>query len=519
MSRHLAIMNRLEMGSAIFLTVVLLAIIFSGGIFSSGLFDLHGECYRWIPSLVVLHVVSDMAIGLAYFFISGMLFISLRLLKLPFQTIFIAFGAFIICCGATHFMEVVTTLWIPIYWFAGFIKLVTAIVSICTAIMLPPLIPQVRAALANAKRVEEQSREIVRSYEKYIALADAMPLLVWVRNAHDEFEFFNTMWRSYTGESEQLLGAIQKGTFVHPDDYSRGHDDWQHKRQQGVAYEAEVRLKRHDGTFRWHLIRNLPLREPDGTIEGWVGTATDIEKQKRNEQVLREAKQQQDIFLAMVSHELKTPLTSMQLLISFFRREITDVKYNKAITTIENQLQRIVRLIDDLLDMSRVQTNQLSFTFVSCDMIKIAHEVLDRMQISTNTHKLVMVCDTIAWVQADPDRLEQVIINLLTNAIKYSPQADRVDIRITSHENALLFSVQDYGIGVSPAAQAHIFEQYYRSTEASQQKYPGLGVGLYIASEIIKHHHGQIWVESEKGRGSIFSFALPLKREDNGTET
>ncbi len=519
MSRHLSAFNRLGMGSAIVLAVVLIAIIYSKDLLYSGLFDLHGECYLWIPSLVALHVVSDTAIGLAYLFISSILFISLHLLKLPFQTIFIAFGAFIICCGTTHFMEVITTLWTPIYWLAGFIKLLTAIISIWTAIMLPPLIPKIRDTLANAQRVQEQSREIVGLYEKYKALADAMPLLVWVGNAQGKYEFFNAMWKTYTGcESEELLEGIRQGTFVYPDDYLPGHDTWLLHCQQGVAYEAEVRLKRHDGTFLWHLIRNIPLYEQNSIIKGWVGTATDIDKQKHNEQVLREAKQQQDIFLTMISHELKTPLTSMQLLISFFRREITDVKYDKAITTIENQLQRIVRLINDLFDMSRAKTDQLSFAFISCDAIEIAREVVSRMQMSITTHKLLLVCDTIAPIQADPGRLEQIIVNLLINAIKYSPEADHVDIRITSNENTVLFSVQDYGIGINQDAQAHIFEQYYRSIEASHQKYPGLGVGLYITSEIIKRHNGQIWVESEQGKGSTFSFSLPLEKEGKESE-
>ena len=515
MNRRISVFNRFGIGSAILLAIVLGAITLSKDLLSRGFFDLHGECYRWIPSLVALHVVSDTAIGLAYLFISIILFTSFRLLHLPFQSAFLAFSAFIICCATTHFVEVITTLWTPIYWLAGFLKLLTAIVSVWTAILLPSLIPQVRTMLANAKNAQEHNREIANLYGHYKALIDAMPLLVWVENKQDGFEFFNAMWASYTGyPSEQLLQEAQKGSLMSSDEYQQAHNYWLQQRQRGVAHETEMRLKRHDGTLRWHLIRMTPLIESDGTVRGWISTATDIDKQKRNELALHEARLQQDTFLTMVSHELKTPLTSMQLLISFLLREITDKKYERAFSTVENQLQRIVRLVNDLLDMSRIKADQLSFTFVTCDAITLAREAVDRMQLGCSTHEFLVDCGATAQVYGDPDRLEQVIVNLLTNATKYSPEADHIDINISVDEHNFLFAVQDYGIGMSQEAQVHIFEQYYRAN----QKYPGLGIGLYITSEIVKRHHGRIWITSEEGKGSTFTFSLPLKKEDNENE-
>ena len=517
MGRHISIFNRFGIVSAIVLGLLVVAIIFRRNLLYTQFFDLHGECYLWIPSLLALHVVSDLCIGAAYVFISCVLFITIRQINLPFNTIFIAFGAFIICCGTTHFMEVVTTIWTPVYWLAGYIKLVTAIASLGTAVMLPPLIPKVRATISDAKRFNEQSRETARLYgqlnESYTALADAMPLLIWRGNPQGESEYFNTMWKDYTGcNEEELFEGVQKGGFTHPDDYLRVQDYWRHQLQQAGTYEVEVRLKRYDGAFLWHIIRAIPMRASNGIIRGWISTATNIDKQKRNEQALRESQERQDTFLSMTSHELKTPLTSMQILISFLHRKITDTKYSNAIATIENQLQRLTRLVNDLLDMSRIKTNRLSFMLVSCDIAEVASEVVRMIQMSTSTHKLLLVCDTTARVQADHDRLEQVMVNILTNAIKYSPNANHINIRVTSDEHNVLFSVQDYGIGMSQEDQAHIFEQYYRSIGLSNQKYTGLGIGLYIASEIIKRHNGKIWVVSEEGKGSTFSFSLPLER-------
>ena len=291
----------------------------------------------------------------------------------------------------------------------------------------------------------------------------------------------------------------------------------------------ELVVKAPDKSEHVLMVSGAPLKRLDGSISGAICILHDmtekyqlqyrVQSAEANERVLREAKRQQDTFLTMVSHELKTPLTSMQLLITFLRRELTDVKYDKAITTLENQLQRITRLVSDLLDMARIKTGQMSFSFVLCDVVQIAHEAVNRIQMSIDTHKIVLTCDMTAWVQADPDRLEQIIVNLVTNAIKYSPEADRVDIRIFSRKRNVVFAIQDYGIGISRQAQVHVFEQYYRSSEAAQRKYPGLGIGLYITSEIVKHHHGQIWVESEESKGSTFSFSLPMKKAGKGCKT
>ena len=505
MSRHLFCSKRFGIGSAILFASVLCVTIFSKDMLARGLFDLYGECYHWIPSLVALHVVSDTAVGLAYLFISIMCFTSVRLLHLPCQSLFLVLGICIICCAVTHTVEVITTLFIPIYWFAGSLKLLTAIVGIWIALLLPLLI-------SKACDTRSQGHEITYLDEQYTALANAMPLLILVGNVHGNIEFSNTMCQNYTGYSpEELIVNAQQGALLHPDDYQQLRASWLLQRQQGITFEDEARMKRYDGTFHWHLVRNVPLREHDGTIKGWISTATDIDKQKRNEQALCEAQQRQDTFLTMVSHELKTPLTSLQLLISFLRHDITDEKYERAFTTIGNQLQRIIQLVNDLLDMSRIKANQLSLACVSCDAIQLAHETITRMQTNCVSHRFIVACDGAAQIYADPDRIEQVIFNLLTNAIKYSPDADHIDIRMTADAHDFLFAVQDYGIGMSQEAQTHIFEQYYRNIEASHQKYAGLGIGLYTASKIVKCHHGEIWVVSDEGQGSTFTFSLPLE--------
>lgn len=243
----------------------------------------------------------------------------------------------------------------------------------------------------------------------------------------------------------------------------------------------------------------------------------DIDQQKRIEQELREARERQDMFLSMTSHELKTPLTSLQLLISFLRKRLQDDEhYGNAMVTIDTQIHRLIRLVNDLLDMSRARTDQLMLDILRFPVDTFVKGVVETVQ-RTGNHTLALSCETDVEVEADKDRIEQVLVNLLTNAIKYSPETSIVNVRVRedreTHE--VIFAVQDEGIDIAPEAQEHIFEQYYRS---QSQKYAGLGIGLYIASEIIKRHNGKIWVESEEGKGSTFYFTLPVKAGHDTTD-
>ena len=504
---------RSGLGIAFVLAFLLSIVVFWKDITAVSHFDLHGNCYNWLPQLVALHVSSDALIGLAYLFISIMLGIFAYNVRhdMPFRWVFIAFGTFIIACGCTHFMEIITTVFVPVYWLAGLVKVITAIASVGTAIALPPLFPQVKRVIADAKRANEQSQEIAHLYaqlkENYYALANAMPLLVWTGDVDGSSQFFNDAWQSYTGfTAQELLSGTKDRLFVHPDEYSQAAALWKARHTHFEPYETEQRLRGADGVYRWHIQRAIPVGNP---IRGWIGTTVDIDQQKRIEQELREARERQDMFLSMTSHELKTPLTSLQLLISFLRRRLKDDEnYGKAMVTIDVQVQRLIRLVNDLLDMSRAKTGQLMLDISRFTVDIFVQGVVETVQRTSN-HILIVSCETNAIVEADRDRIEQVLVNLLTNAIKYSPEEGQITICVQEDKNAheVVFSVQDKGIGIAAEAQKHIFEQYYRS---QSQKYAGLGIGLYIASEIVHRHNGRIWVESQEGAGSTFSFTLPV---------
>jgi len=218
----------------------------------------------------------------------------------------------------------------------------------------------------------------------------------------------------------------------------------------------------------------------------------------------------------MASHELKTPVTSLKGFLNLLQRRLTspeDEKELHYLARMNAQVHKLAKLINDLLDISKMQTGQLVYREEHFDVDALVQEIVENIQGTTQTHHLLLESQTQAEAFGDRDRLGQVLINLLNNAIKYSPQASTVLVRVTKDQNNALVSVQDFGIGIAKEHQQKIFERFYQVTDPEERTYPGLGIGLYISLEIVKRHGGQIWVESKKGEGTTFHFTLPLFQE------
>jgi signal transduction histidine kinase len=176
------------------------------------------------------------------------------------------------------------------------------------------------------------------------------------------------------------------------------------------------------------------------------------------------------------------------------------------------QLDKLTTLLSDLLDISRMQSGKLALQAEPCDLDALIDETVENVQAATSTHRLLIEGRTGAQVFGDKERLGQVFVNLLTNAIKYSPRADKVLVRLCKEgeRQQAIVSVQDYGIGIDKTHHEKIFERFYQVTDPEEKTYPGLGIGLYLSREIVTRHHGRMWVESSKGTGSTFYVALPI---------
>ena len=353
--------------------------------------------------------------------------------------------------------------------------------------------------------VKERTNELLISREHFRLLADNIPQMTWTSLPNGQINFYNQQWFEYTGLNFEQTKDWGWKSVLHPDDLPVTIEKYNYALANGQIFEVENRYRNGDGIYRWHLNRAIPLKNDAGEIVLWVGTATDIEDQKKE-------MERKDEFIGIASHELKTPLTSLkgylQLVASYQKEELPDaVKsyINKANIAI-NKLQH---LVNDLLDVSKIQAGRLEYKL---DQIDLADLIYSCVENAAHIYPEILfendACKTYK-VNGNPERLEQVLMNLVNNAVKYSPNSKKVIIKSVRLGNSVRVSVTDFGIGLSNEQIERIFERFYR-VEDKKFMASGLGMGLYISTEIINAHDGKIGVESEPGKGATFYFDLPL---------
>jgi two-component system, sensor histidine kinase and response regulator len=228
-----------------------------------------------------------------------------------------------------------------------------------------------------------------------------------------------------------------------------------------------------------------------------------------------------DEFISIASHELKTPLTSVRGYIQLLERlpEVKDnEKYKSYLAKTSTQLDKLRDLIDDLLDISKIESGKMKFNFQPISTEKLLENTIDNVSQMYPSHRFRKLGKCAATILGDEMRLEQVLLNYLTNAIKYAPNSKEVFIECKlTDDNKIQIGVRDFGIGIPSDKHESIFDKFYR-VEESSYKFQGLGMGLYICKEIIARHHGEYGVESELDKGSLFYFRLPLKNANDDTE-
>ena len=280
----------------------------------------------------------------------------------------------------------------------------------------------------------------------------------------------------------------------------------------GIPYHADQQEATLvlDGvpTTNWYNFTYKPLRDAEGKVFGVLHAAIDVTRQVQ-------LQHQKDEFLGIASHELKTPVTSIkayaQVLEKMIRAE-GDEKKAGMVRKMDLQLNRLTGLIGDLLDVTKIQAGKITFNAVEFDFDQLIYDMVEEMQHTTSQHHLNATLNSKITVIADRERIGQVVTNFLSNAIKYSVDADSIIVKSYRMGDEVILSVQDYGIGISENLQKFVFDQFYRVSGNQQHTYPGLGLGLYISAEIIKNEGGRIWVESTEGSGSTFYFALKIKK-------
>jgi PAS domain S-box-containing protein len=334
---------------------------------------------------------------------------------------------------------------------------------------------------------EQKLREVsLRESEKQLhALADSIPQLAWMAEPDGFIFWYNQRWYDYTGttpaEMEGWGWQSVHDAVILPSVMER----WQASIQKGESFEMEFPLRRSaDGAFRWFLTRVVPLHDTNGRIVRWFGTNTDIEELRQARLQAEQANRLKDEFLATLSHELPTPLNTILGWSQILQTHNLDAsETNKALDTITRSARAQNRLINDLLDVSRIITGKLRLDIRAVDLPSVIAAAVDaaRPAAEANNLRLQTLIDPQAeLILGDPDRLQQVVWNLLSNAVKFTPKGGRVQVRLERVNSHVEIVISDKGKGIEPEFLPNVFDRFRQSDGSMTRRHGGLGLGLAI---------------------------------------
>lgn len=357
--------------------------------------------------------------------------------------------------------------------------------------------------------IEEEMDEKIRLQ----SIVQQLPVGVIISDRHGKVMQANKQIELILGVKIHPGAKVGKETFVEAEQNGKVLQPSQSPLAQTLnsgkpIVGQEFTIHRKDGKDTHIQVNTSVIRNKDGKIIAAASIVNDITQKK-------EMEDRKDDFVNMASHELKTPITSLKLYIDILLSRIKktgDEKTMKTLTSIKYQTERLQELVRDLLDVSRLQKGKLAFNREKFRIDLLAEECVNELQGSSK-QTIIFSGKSPLLVYADKFRMYQVITNLLTNAIKYSPDAERIEVKTTRQDSKAVVSVKDWGIGIAKKQQKKIFERLYQVTDPNEKTFPGLGMGLYISQEIIKRHKGSLWVDSEKDKGSVFSLSLPLHKK------
>lgn len=379
----------------------------------------------------------------------------------------------------------------------------------------------------TAQRLHEQlsaaHRALRDSEQRLRFVMDSMPLKLFTAGQDGAVDYLSPSWLQFTGLAIEQIRGWGWTQFIHPDDLTENLRVWHAALASGRAFEFEHRFRRHDGQYRWHLSRALPMHDAHGAITLWIGANADVHEQREASDRLRllaaqlsEADRRKDEFLAMLAHELRNPLAPIHNAVQLLRMTPgLPADILAASSMMDRQLQQIIRLVDDLLDVSRVSRGKIelcreriALTAVVEHAVEAARTLVD---CAGHTLEVDLPSDPI-HILGDHTRLAQVIGNLLNNACKFTRRGGRIRLSLqrTMDQRAWL-RVADNGIGIPADQMPRIFEMFAQLDNSLERTHSGLGIGLTLVKRLVEMHGGTVAVHSDGvGAGSAFDIHLPL---------
>lgn len=360
---------------------------------------------------------------------------------------------------------------------------------------------------------EVRAREaIAASEERYRTLVSVISDVQWMTDPNGAFVAPQEAWSNLTGQSWDEHRGFGWFQAFHPDDRDGMRASWERACRDGTAYEATGRV--WSAPLREHrdvVTRATPICRADGTIREWVGICTDVTEQHRSEQVLREANRQKDEFLAMLGHELRNPLAAVRNAVTV--ASLDPAQQGRALEIARRQTDQLGRLIDDLLDVARITQGRIPLRKERTSLADVLQHALDHTLPFIESRGLrleVAISDTPAHLDADPARLEQVFVNLLQNAAKYTEPGGWIRVEAVRERDQAVVTVRDSGVGIAADVLPTIFDLFAQGLQSLDRAQGGLGIGLTVAKRLVELHGGSIAADSAGlGRGSTFVVRLP----------
>ena len=345
------------------------------------------------------------------------------------------------------------------------------------------------------------------TFDEYRALVEASPVMVWRAGTDAQCNYFNETWLAFTGRTLAQETGNGWAEGVHREDFDRCLAHYLENFAARREFEMEYRLRRYDGVYRWIFDRGVPF-QVNGEFAGYIGSCVDVHERK-------EAEAHRRIIISMVAHELRTPMTALQIYLDVVRKRTGAMVGTALFDKITVQIQQFSKLIDDLSDTARIESKQqLSMSKQPMDLGEVIQRVASNYQELMPHRSIPLRLEASIEpgpfpLVGDPDRLEQVVINILENACKFSHADGLVTLRLSRAGDQSRVEVMDRGLGISAAELPLITRPYFRASNAPPNRFPGAGMGLAIANEIVARHGGTLDIASELGRGTEVTITLP----------
>jgi two-component system, sensor histidine kinase and response regulator len=357
----------------------------------------------------------------------------------------------------------------------------------------------------------KQTEEVIRqSEQRFRTLTTRAPVGIFLTDAEGDCLFVNKRWCDITGLTPEEATGQGWATAVHGEDRQRVVDEWYTAVQAGREFAGEYRCRPRQGEAIWVYSSAVALRDDTGQITGYLGTVTNITERKQAEQMKSD-------FVSFVTHQLRTPLAGIKWLLELAADEEVPPDTLSYIQDARESADRLITLVNDLLDISRLEQGRLTITPQEIRLGALTKGILDEVSplIQEKGHRLAGTWDdSIPPVLVDQQLMRQALLNLVSNAIKYTPPNGEITIEISREGSHLRWSIHDSGIGIPKEALPRLFEKFYRAENALTVETEGTGLGLYLVRLILEQFAGRMWCESEEGKGTTFHITLPLPEKD-----